>query len=71
MNIVKFLLVVLSALIDLLLSRMNEIEKQGNNDSDGVPLDPDYNTLGYCVASFRDVCKELTNYQNDRENEIE
>lgn len=68
MNIVKFVLVVLSALVDLLVSHMKEIEKRDEFDADGVPLDDDYNTCGFLVASFRDVIREF-NETNENENE--
>lgn len=53
----KIIIVLLQALIKILIESMNSMETSGNVDSDGVPLDDDYQKCGFFLASIRDTLK--------------
>ena len=65
MKISKIILVLLKALIDICLMSMKSLENSGNVDTDGVPLDDDYQKLGFFLSSFRDTLKQYEDETKD------
>ena len=66
MQISKFILIIVKALIDVCLSSMRELEK--NKDADGIPLEIfEYDRLGFLLASFRDIDKSFNSNFDDYE----
>lgn len=61
----KFILIFIKAIIDVILASMKEMEASGNLDADGVPLDVEYNKLGFLLASLRDVKSEFEKYEQE------
>lgn len=59
MAYLKFLLTVITGLIDLILLQMRKIEKSSDLDADGLPTDSYYEELGYFLAMFRDYRNEI------------
>lgn len=57
----KYILIFLQAVIDIVLATMRDMEQSGDVDADGVPLDSDYNKFGFVLASLRDIKKEFEN----------
>lgn len=58
---VKFILVFLKAIISVILESMRDMELRGDADADGVPLDAEYEKLGFVLASLRTIIKEFEN----------
>ena len=58
---VKFILVFLKAIISVILESMRDMELQGDVDADGVPLDSEYEKLGFVLSSLRTITKEFEN----------
>ena len=70
MKVSKIILVLLKAHIEIVILSMRSMENNGDVDPDGIPLDEaEYNTLGYFLASFRDIQKEIKENENENRNE--
>lgn len=61
----KWILIILKSLIQIILDSMQEMEKSGDVDADGVPLSKEYDLQGYILASLRDIVKTITENENE------
>lgn len=64
--VVKILLILIQSLIEICLLGMKHIEQTGVSDSAGIPLDKDYNILGFFLASLRSILKV---YEDEKQND--
>lgn len=65
MKISEIILVLLKALINICLMSMKSLEISGNVDADGVPVDDDYQKLGFFLSSFCDTLKQYEDETKD------
>ena len=61
----KWILIILKSLIQIVLDSMKEMEQSGDVDTDGVPLNEEYDKQGYILAALRDIVKSLNDYENE------
>lgn len=57
---IKFILIILQALIDIVLETLKSMENSGDCDADGVPLDDEYHSLSYALSALRDLHRQLS-----------
>lgn len=62
---IKFILIILQALIEIVLETLKSMENSGDCDADGVPLDDEYHSLSYTLSVLRDLHKTLSNVPKD------
>lgn len=61
----KWILIILKSLIQIVLDSMQEMEKSGDVDADGVPLSKEYDTQGFILASLRDIVNTINEDENE------
>lgn len=58
---VKWILIILKSLIQIVLDSMEDMENSGDVDAYGVPLSDEYDKQGFILASLRDVVSKFEN----------
>lgn len=61
----KIVIILIKALIEICVTSMKYIEEHSVKDPDGLPIDSEYDKLGYFLASFRDTLKT---FEDETEN---
>lgn len=65
MTISIFILRLLQAICTILVDSMKIYEKVGDCDADGIPVSSEYDRQAFLLASLRDTCKEIENYNTE------